>query len=325
MSAYSILSSIFLLDLLTFTIKVFDFIRIFTHFLYYILEGSFRAILPINVLKRKSVKGDIVLITGGGAGIGRLMAKEFGSLGAKIIIWDINETGIKETIDILQKNNIECWSYKVDISKKEQIYETAEKVKSEIGDVDILINNAGIGSGKKIFDCDDNLMELTIAVNLTSHFFTTKAFLPSMLKRNHGHIVSISSLAGRFPIAGLADYCASKFGVIGFSEALSEELLVLKKNNIHVTTVCPFYMNTKMFEGVVSYSPLILPILDSSYVVERILEAVLTNTEHLYLPKISYLGNALYSILPIKASRIAGDYLGINASMEDFKNRKKHL
>uniref|UniRef100_A0A0N5B9M3 Estradiol 17-beta-dehydrogenase 11 n=1 Tax=Strongyloides papillosus TaxID=174720 RepID=A0A0N5B9M3_STREA len=305
------------------TNEILEFLKVLLLTLFHIIKGCIRAILPSNVLPRKDVENEIVLITGAGSGIGRLMAKEFGKLKAKIVIWDINEAGAKETMEMLKKDNIECWSYKVDISKREQIYEAAEKVKSEVGDVDILINNAGIVSGKKIFDCDDNLMELTMAVNVTSHFFTTKAFLPSMLKKNHGHIVSIASLAGKFGITGLVDYCASKFGAVGFSEALSEELVALKKDNVHVTTVCPFYIDTKMFDGVATKAPNLLPILQPEYVVDKIMEAVLTNTESLYLPKFAYFSHFLSSILPVKATRVLSDYFGVNSTMDTFTGRKK--
>uniref|UniRef100_A0A0N4ZSJ3 Short-chain dehydrogenase/reductase 3 n=1 Tax=Parastrongyloides trichosuri TaxID=131310 RepID=A0A0N4ZSJ3_PARTI len=246
------------------------------------------------------------------------MAKQFGKLGAKIIIWDINKEGCINTLNVLKNYNVECWYYIVDISKREEIYEAARKVKKDIGDVDILINNAGIVTGKKIFDSQDELMELTMAVNTISHFFTTKAFLPSMLERNSGHIVSIASLAGKFGVAGLADYCASKFGAIGFSESVAEEIISLKKDNVHVTTVCPYYIDTKMFEGVKTLSPNLLPILEPEYVVEKIIDAVLTNQEYLYMPKFSYFANILYAIFPVKATRVLAEYFGVNASIEDF-------
>ena len=79
---------------------------------------------------------------------------------------------------------------------------------------------------------------------------TVKAFLPSMLANNHGHIVSLASAAGLGGVNGLCDYCASKFGAVGFQESLNMELGILGKDGIHTTTVCPFFTNTGMFEGV---------------------------------------------------------------------------
>lgn len=76
-----------------------------------------------------------------------------------------------------------------------------------------------------------------------------KAFLPDMMERNHGHIVNIASSAGLVGVTGLADYCASKFAAVGFDESLRFELEYLKKDGIHTTVVCPFFINTGMFEG----------------------------------------------------------------------------
>uniref|UniRef100_A0A0K0EGM3 Epidermal retinol dehydrogenase 2 n=1 Tax=Strongyloides stercoralis TaxID=6248 RepID=A0A0K0EGM3_STRER len=308
--------------ILTFLVNFVDTLKIFAIFIYYWLEGCLKVILPSKLLTKKSVKNEIVLITGASSGIGKLMAIEFGKLKSKIVIWDIDEKKANETTNLLKNKGVQCWFYKVDVSKKEQIYEAAEKVKTEVGDVDILINNAGIVTGKKFFECEDQLMELTMSVNVISHFFTTKAFLPSMLNRNHGHIVSIASLAGKFGITGLVDYCASKFGAVGFSEALSEELLSLKKDNVHVTTVCPYYIDTKMFDGVVTKAPNVLPILKPEYAVDKIMEAILTNTEYLYLPRFAYLANILNSILPVKAMRVLTNYYGINATMKNFIGKK---
>ena len=79
---------------------------------------------------------------------------------------------------------------------------------------------------------------------------TTKAFLPSMLENNHGQVVTIASSAGLFGVCGLGDYCASKFEAVGFDESLMMELGVTKKTGVHTTVVCPFFINTGMFDGV---------------------------------------------------------------------------
>lgn len=80
----------------------------------------------------------------------------------------------------------------------------------------------------------------------------TKAFLPDMLEKNHGHIVTVASVAGLFGNAGLCDYCASKFAAVGFDESLRNELVNLNKTGVHTTVVCPYYINTGMFQGVKS-------------------------------------------------------------------------
>ena len=249
------------------------------------------------MLSKKSVKNKVVLITGSASGLGRRMAIEFGKLGARIVLWDINEQMNLDTKQMLDELEIESKAYQVDLSDRKQIYETAERVRKEMDDPDILINNAGIVSGKKLFDCPDDLMEKTMTINCNALFFTTKAFLPSMMERRQGHIVNISSLAGVAGVSGLVDYCASKHGAVGFSEALRSELLSLGQP-ITVTTVCPFYIDTGMFEGVKTFSPRLFPILDPEYVVDKIVTAVLTDADELFLPWVANL------VVAIKGQRM---------------------
>ncbi|GMS93573.1 hypothetical protein PENTCL1PPCAC_15748, partial [Pristionchus entomophagus] len=212
-----------------------------------ILWGSIKALLPIGVLPRKSVDRQICLITGAGSGLGRMMAIEFAKLGCTLVLWDVNEKGNEETKIMLGKSGVKVYTYTLDLSKKEQINATAERVKKEVGEVDILINNAGIVTGKKIFECPDELMEKTMAVNTNALLFTGKNFVKSMIERNNGHVVTIASLAGKGGTAGLVDYCASKHGAVGFHESLSAELRKLKANGVKTTVICPYYINTGMF------------------------------------------------------------------------------
>jgi all-trans-retinol dehydrogenase (NAD+) len=135
------------------------------------------------------------------------------------------------------------------------------------------VNNAGIVSGKSLLEVDDARAELTVQVNTIAHFWTAKAFLPGMLKRNHGHVVSIASAAGIVGVAGLADYCASKFGAVGFNESLRLELRKLG-TNVKTTVVCPYYIDTGMFTGVQTKFSWLLPILQPSYVVSLIISSV---------------------------------------------------
>ncbi|KHJ92694.1 hypothetical protein OESDEN_07414 [Oesophagostomum dentatum] len=143
-------------------------------------------------------------------------------------------------------------------------------------------------SGKKLFECPDNLMELTMAVNTISHFYTTKAFLPAMMEENHGHIVTIASMAGKMGASGLVDYCASKHGAVGFHESLTTELIHLRKNGIKTTVVCPYYVDTPMLNGATINTSQALPILKSQDVVDNIMDAVLTNRTMVLMPKFFY-------------------------------------
>jgi len=289
-------------------------------FLYYVLDGTMRAVLPLCLLPKKSIQGRLVLITGTGSGLGRIMAEKFGTLGARLVLWDVNEKLNKETKQRLDDLGVESFAYTVDLSDRNQIYRAAEMVKRDLGHIDILINNAGIVSGKKLFDCPDDLMEKTMAVNAKALFYTAKAFLPAMFERNSGHFVTIASMAGHIGVNGLVDYCASKYAAVGFSEALRSEISRLGKD-IPVTIVSPYYIRTGMFTGIKDSSPLMFPILEPGYVVDRIVEAVLTNAENVFLPRATYLYLFVKGFLPTKAMLTLADYYGLNRTMEDYIGR----
>jgi all-trans-retinol dehydrogenase (NAD+) len=115
----------------------------------------------------------------------------------------------------------------------------------------MLINNAGVVSGRALLDTPDELIERSFSVNTLAHFWTVKAFLPTMLENDHGHIVSIASMAGHVGIPKLIDYCASKFAAVGFDEALRLELEVMGAEGVHTTAICPYFIQaTGMFDTV---------------------------------------------------------------------------
>ncbi|XP_071442677.1 short-chain dehydrogenase/reductase family 16C member 6-like isoform X2 [Hetaerina americana] len=286
---------------------------------YYTVEASVRFLLVPLRVRAKSVAGEVALITGGGSGIGRLLAVSLAAKGATVVVLDINQTGAEETSSIIKSSGGRSFSYKCDISNREDIYRTAKKVKEEVGTVRILINNAGIVSGKNLLDTPDVMVQKTFDVNVLAHFWTAKAFLPDMVNDNHGHIVTIASLAGLVGVNQLADYCASKFAVVGFDEALRLELEVSGINGVHTTVVCPYYINTGMFEGVKSR---LFPILEPAYVVDKIVAAILTNDKYLIIPSYLKIFIALKYILPLQALTYAAkNIMRVTETMSTFQGR----
>ncbi|KAH7673258.1 epidermal retinol dehydrogenase 2-like protein [Aphelenchoides avenae] len=148
----------------------------------------------------------------------------------------------------------------------------------------------------------------------------TKAFLPTMIERNSGHLVVMSSVAGQVGAPGLVDYVASKFGSVGFAESIREELRCMKKN-IPVTVVCPYYTNTPMIAHLKNkyQPPASMPFLEPAYVAQRLVEAVLTNQFELYLPRAVYAIVALKKILPTRANDVLVDYSGFSQIMNYFE------
>ncbi|NWV26373.1 RDHE2 dehydrogenase, partial [Origma solitaria] len=296
-------------------------LKVIVLLVYYLLESLVFLVVP---RRKKNVSGEIVLITGAGSGIGRLLSLKFASLGATVVLWDINEEGLNDTVKLARENGAgRVHSYICDCSKRQDVYRVADQVKKEVGDVSILINNAGIVIGKRFLDSPDSLLEKTMDVNAVAHFWTYKAFLPAMIASNHGHLVSIASAAGLYGINRLSDYCASKFAAVGFAESIDMEMRALRKAGVKTTIVCPFFINTGMFDGAKTKWPHLLPILDPEYVAERIISAVRQNQEILMIPRIIYVLWFFKSFLPVKAAVLLLDYFGGFDVMESFKGRLK--
>lgn len=261
--------------------------------------------------RKRDMKGDVVLITGGAQGIGRLMAKEFGKLGCHLVLWDIKKSGLESTKAEVEATGATCDIYVVDVTDRPTIYETAKKV----GPVDVLINNAGIVTGKKFLDCTDDEIMRTMNVNSHAIFWTLKGFLPGMLSRRKGHVVTIASAAGLNGVKMMVDYCASKFAAVGIAESLFMEL---RQSHPYVKTtlICPYYIGTGMFDGVPGTT--MLPILDQHWMTNRIVDAVQRGEEKVVAPFCVW-GNQALKILPYTWWATICDLTGVSDSMSTFR------
>jgi len=284
---------------------------------YYILRSIVLVFVPAS-WRYKDVSKDIVLITGAGSGIGRLTAVGFAKLGSKLVLWDVNREGNEETARLVRERGARAFTFSCDITDREAVYRAAEKVRQDVGTVTILVNNAGIVSGKSILDIPDHMVTKTFEVNTIAHFWMVKAFLPGMFKEDRGHIVTIASLAGKFGGNKMTDYSASKFAAVGFDESLRMELLSEGKTNIHTTCICPYYINTGMFDGIKTRAPILQP----EDVANRIVEAVLTNEEVAIIPSRARIYIALRALLPVKTQYLMMAATGDTRSMNTFTGRK---
>ncbi|XP_007531442.1 17-beta-hydroxysteroid dehydrogenase 13 [Erinaceus europaeus] len=194
--------------------------------------------------RRKSVAGEVVLVTGAGHGIGRLTAHEFAKRRSKLGLWDINKVLVEETAAECRKHGATVHAFVVDCSNRQEIYNSVNQVKKEVGDMTILVNNAGMIYPVDLLSTTDKEITKTFEVNILGHFWITKALLPSMMKRNYGHIVTVASVCGHVVIPYFIPYCSSKFDALGFHRALTEELAVLGKTDIKTLCLCPVFVNT---------------------------------------------------------------------------------
>ncbi len=193
------------------------------------------------------LKGKRVLITGGAHGIGRTMAGHFAKDGAVLILSDMDAAGLAKVAGELSAKGATVHTYKVDISKKDQVDKMAADVMEKLGGLDILINNAGIGHNGEMVETSIPTWEKLMAVDFWGTLYHVYAFLPSMIRAKSGHIVTVSSGQAFFRLPTWGPYSVVKLALGAFSELLRIEL---RKFGIKVTTVYPFMIHTGFYKEI---------------------------------------------------------------------------
>jgi NAD(P)-dependent dehydrogenase (short-subunit alcohol dehydrogenase family) len=178
------------------------------------------------------ISGKVAVVTGSGRGIGRAIAVELSQKGARVVVTARNVSELEETARLAGSATI----IPADVRKKDDVHRLLGQAASQLGPIDILVNAAGIGVAGPVLDFSDSDYNDVLDTNLKSIFFASRCVLPSMIERRTGHIVNIASIAGKVGSANLAVYCASKFGVVGFTQALAEEV---RQYGIRVSLICP--------------------------------------------------------------------------------------
>lgn len=266
------------------------------------------------------IKNSCVLITGGASGIGRIMGRMALERGAhKLAIWDIDEEKMVATAaEFASLGSVA--TYKVDVSDSAAVEAAYVRTRSECGDVDILVNCAGIVTGNKTFDRQSvRDIERTMTINSVAPMVLALQALPDMIARDHGHICNIASAAGMISNPKMSVYVASKWAVIGWSDSVRIELRQAH-SRVRVTTVAPYYINTGMFDGVRSR---IFPILDPEATARKILRAIERNKDFRGIPWGFHFIRFWQGLLPTSwFDTVFGSWFGIFAAMDGFTGRK---
>lgn len=248
------------------------------------------------MVSKKTLRGKVILVTGGAGGVGQELALRLARFKARVVIWDNNEKALEKVKERIEKEGYKVHAYPVDVSDRENVYKYADILKSDVGEVDILINNAGIVCGKTFLELPDKMIEKTYKVNILAHYWTVKAFLPDMINRQDGHIVTIGSLTGLLGTYKCTDYSATKHATIGFHESLSVELKT-HGHKINTTLICPYFINTGMFDGC---KPKNMDMLEPRDVAKRIIYAIRTDEEYVTMPAFSRYVLPLKHFIPTK-------------------------
>ena len=276
----------------------------------------------------RTVQGAKVLITGAAGGMGRMYAERaVAEHAASVTLWDVDGATLARTVDeigTVSQGRTRVQSYVVDVADLGAIAKTAQRVRREVGNPDVLINNAGIVRGNRYFWETDNGEDTrpTMQVNALAPMYITREFIPGMIANAYrpSRIVNIASAAGTLANPRMAVYAASKAALIGWSDSLRLELEQADHGNVKVTTVTPSYISTGMFAG--AKGPLLAPVLEPEIVVDRVWRAMLAGAPLVELPWSVGLSRALRGILPTRVfDRLVGDGFGVYRSMERFTGR----
>ncbi|GGC65726.1 SDR family oxidoreductase [Hoyosella rhizosphaerae] len=275
----------------------------------------------------KNVESKKVLITGAAMGMGKLYAQlAVQEKAATVVLWDINDTALAETVAELTAAGGNVVPYIVDVSNQQAIEEAAARVRADVGDIDVLFNNAGVVRGNAYFWETDNNKDtaFTMKINALAPMFIAREFLPGMIAADgECRVINISSAAGLTANPRMASYCGSKWAAVGWSDSVRLELEQAGHSHVKVTTVCPYYISTGMFDGAKS-APL-LPILEPEAVVGEVWKQMKKGAPFVIMPKTVLLSEAFKGLLPTGVRDfVAGRVLGVYKTMEDFTGRPTH-
>ena len=193
--------------------------------------------------------GKRALVTGAGRGIGRSIALALAQAGADVAVTARTHSEIEQLVNEIQALGRRSLAVSCDVTDSDQVTHMATTFMEGLGGVDILVNNAGNAGSHKFSNHPDELWHRMLSINLTSVYYVTKAFVPSLIEQRYGRIINIASIASRVGGSYIAAYTAAKHGVLGLTRALAVELLPYE---ITVNAICPGYVNTPMTDGNVS-------------------------------------------------------------------------
>lgn len=212
-------------------------------------------------MKPTGLRGKVVIVTGGGAGIGRATARCFAAEGCCVAAWDVSDVAQSEVLQELHGGGADALFRKTDVSVAEDVQVGVKEVIARWGRIDVLVNNAGIVRDRQLVNMEDDAFESVVSVNLKGTFLCTRAVASHMIQAASGVILNASSIVASYGNFGQTNYAASKAGVTAFVRTWSREL---GKYNIRVNAVAPGFVATdmvrkrpqKVIQAMISQTPL---------------------------------------------------------------------
>ncbi|KGL94837.1 Estradiol 17-beta-dehydrogenase 11 [Charadrius vociferus] len=265
-----------------------DLLLFLATLIYSYLEAFVKLFVPV---KRKSVSGELVLITGAGHGVGRATAFEFAKRQSRLVLWDINKREHGGLQAAVGTEDVGVWVPQLlGANQRGSMHSLSKSTcKREHGGLQAAVGTTA-EAGRKRHTQPEAYFCRGAGLPSARSLSSPRAFLPAMMNNNHGHIVTVASAAGHFVTSFMVAYCSSKFAAVGFHKALTEELSTLGKDGIKTTCLCPVFINTGFVKNP---STRLGKILEIEEVVEALMEGILTNQKMIFVP--SHLTIALLS------------------------------
>ncbi|KAJ5257209.1 hypothetical protein N7478_013313 [Penicillium angulare] len=227
-----------------------------------------------------NLKDEIILVTGGSGGIGKQIVEDLHKRQARVIILDVKKPAFELPPGMT--------FHEVDLRSSESIMQVATQIRESQGDPAVIVNNAGVCHIAPLLEKSEQAIRDTFEVNTISHFLIAKAFLPSMIQKNHGHIITVASVASFVTVGGMVDYCCTKASAVAFHEGIRQELKAwYKASNVKTSIIHPLWVDTPMIKSLTDdqthfRQPVMSPQAVSDAVVEQI---VLRRGDQIILPR----------------------------------------
>lgn len=241
-----------------------------------------------------SLKGKVAVLTGGGSGMGQATCVQLARDGAAIAVWDINERGAQDTVDMITKEGGKAIAVKVDVSHKDSVAAATARTRKELGPITILVNNAGISGMVPFLEITDEYWDRMMAINLKGPYYCTQAIIPDMLAAKWGRIVNVSSSSTQVGAAKMSAYVSSKGGLVGFTKALAVEFA---RDGITTNNVPPNFIDT----------PMLREHCDEAFINNRAQTSVMGRPGSVW-----DIAAAISFLCSVEAKHINGQTLGVN-------------
>jgi all-trans-retinol dehydrogenase (NAD+) len=265
----------------------------------------------------KDLTGKRVLVTGGAGGLGHAMARRFAAEGAELILTDVVAATLHDMVGDFARRGVRCHGYELDVTDAAAVAAVRDRVHAEAGPVDVLINNAGIVHGGPFLEVPLEHHLRTYRVNVEGVVTMTHAFLPDLLAGTGGHLVNVASASGFVGLPFGSSYASSKWAVIGLTESLRLELKKLGHRHVGVTSVCPGYVDTGMFDGV--RPPRLTRFLTADEVAGEVVAAVRHNRPFMLEPWLIKITPFLANSLPTPVTDRLSDLFGASTGMQGWR------